>query len=658
MKFPIRCASLIAWPFSFLVIVIALAAAGCAGPSASSQQQQERALIQALRSDAPPDQKAITCKKLAIYGTDAAVPALAPLLADERFASWARTALEAIPGPASDKALRTAAGKLHGKLLAGVVNSIGVRRDAAAVSLLARLLNDSDPAVASAAAVSLGKIGGPKAARALRSALGNAPESVRPAVAEGCVRCAENFLADAKNADAILLYDAVRQAAVPEPKILEGIRGAILARGSAGVPLLLEQLNSNDRSRFNIGLRVARELPGSAATEAVAGAYRAAAPDRQPLLLLALADRGDAAATAVVTEAAANGGKQTRRAAIAILDNAGDSSALPVLLKDASDQDPDISQPSLAALVRLPGSDVDAQLSDRLGDSSGRMRQTLMTIAARRGIEKALPLIVQSVGDAEAETRDAAVQALTTLGGSNEVAALAQALEKSDNPAERAHVQKGLVTLSGRIGTNGVPSLLPLLRSAEPENRKGALRALAAAGGNDALAAVAAATKDKDPSCQDEAVHALSTWPNAWPEDEAVMEPLLRTAKTDTNSSHVILALRGYLEFLLGNEKLKSEDKLARVREVIPLLQRPQEKLTAIAVLQAIPSPAALELLEAFASEPAVADDACAALVQAATQNAPSISPDLRRIALQLAVQISTNEEIKRKAGEALKHLQ
>jgi hypothetical protein len=136
------------------------------------------------------------------------------------------------------------------------------------------------------------------------------------------------------------------------------------------------------------------------------------------------------------------------------------------------------------------------------------------------------------------------------------------------------------------------------------------------------------------------------------------MEPLLRTAKTDTNSSHVILALRGYLEFLLGNEKLKSEDKLARVREVIPLLQRPQEKLTAIAVLQAIPSPAALELLEAFASEPAVADDACAALVQAATQNAPSISPDLRRIALQLAVQISTNEEIKRKAGEALKHLQ
>jgi hypothetical protein len=74
--------------------------------------------------------------------------------------------------------------------------------------------------------------------------------------------------------------------------------------------------------------------------------------------------------------------------------------------------------------------------------------------------------------------------------------------------------------------------------------------------------------------------------------------------------------------------------------------------------LQAIPSPAALELLEAFASEPAVADDACAALVQAATQNAPSISPDLRQKALQLAIQKSSNEATKHKAGEALKHLQ
>jgi len=131
----------------------------------------------------------------------------------------------------------------------------------------------------------------------------------------------------------------------------------------------------------------------------------------------------------------------------------------------------------------------------------------------------------------------------------------------------------------------------------------------------------------------------------------------LHTAKTDTNSAHDILALRGYLQFLLGDEKLKQDDKLAKMQEIMPLLQRPEEKTTAIAVLQGIPDPAALELLAGLAAEPAVADDACAALVQAAAQNRPSLSTDQRKKALQLALEKSTRPETKQKAEEALKNL-
>jgi len=646
-----------AWRFAALTVLIALAVPAYAREATSSAKEQERALIKVLRSDASPDLKAITCKKLAVYGSAKAVPALAPLLADERFASWARIALEAIPGPASDKALRKAAGKLHGKLLVGVINSIGVRQDANSVSLLSRKLNDSDAQVASAAAVSLGKIGGAQAGSALRLALAKGSESVRPAIAEGCVRCAEKFLAGGNSAEAVKLYDAVWQSALPKYRILEGLRGAILARGSAGIPLLLEQLQSSDRQCFNLGLRVARELPGSEATEAVTGAFRGATPERQPLLLLALGDRGDAASGLVVTDAARNGAKTVRLAAIEILDRAGDSSTLPVLLDCANDEDPEISHASLAALARLAGNNVDSEVLARLPDASGRMRQMLITVAGTRGIEKALPVIVQSVGNPDADIRGAAIQALNVLGGNDEVAELAQALQKSEIPAERSHIETVLVTLSGRVGAKCVPSLVSLIQSAAPENRKAALQALVAAGGSDALAAVTAATEDKDPSFQEEAVRTLCTWPNAWPEDAAVAAPLLHTAKTDGNPAHVILALRGYLQFLLGDEKLKGDDKLAKMQDVMPLLQRPEEKITAIAVLQGIPDPAALDLLAPLASEPAVANDACAALVQAAAQKRPAISMDQRKQALQLALQKSTKEETRQKAEEALKNL-
>jgi HEAT repeat protein len=641
-----------------LAVSIALTLPAKAVDTAASAKEQERALIQLLKSDAPPGDKAIACKKLAIYGSEEAVPALAPLLENEQLSSWALIALEAIPGSAPDNALRTAARKLHGGLLVGVIDSIGVRRDAKSASLLARKLNDNDTQVASAAAVSLGKIGNHKAASTLRRALEKANQPVRPAIAEGCIRCAENLLAEGKSADAIKLYDAVREASVPRERVLEGLRGAILARGNAGIPLLLDQLQSKERDYFNLGLHVARELPGSAATAAVMGAFAQAAPDRQPLLLLALAERGDPAAMPVVTDAARTGEKRLRLVAIEILDRAGDPSTLPVLLADATDDDPEISDASLAAVTRMAGGEVDSALVARLQESSSKMRRVLITLAARRGIQNALPAVVQSVGDSDPDVRGAAVQALSALGGENEVAVLANALEKYENLAERARIDSVLVALSGRIGSKCVPPLLTLVQSAGLENRKIALHALVAAGGSEALAAVAAGTGDKDQSFQDEAVRALCSWPDAWPEDSAVAGPLLQTAKTDSNSSHQILALRGYLQFLLGDEKLDKDDKLAKLKEIMPLLQRPEEKITAIAVLQGIPAPAALDLLAAFAAEPAVADDACSALVQSAAQNKPSLSINQRQKALQLALQQSTREDTKQKAEKALKSLQ
>ena len=117
--------------------------------------ENESKLIAVLKSDAPDSEKAITCKRLAVYGSAEAVPVLAPLLLNEQLASWARIALEAIPGDAPDAAFRGALSKAHGRLLVGTINSIGVRRDAKAVGELIPKLKDEDAEVASAAAVAV-----------------------------------------------------------------------------------------------------------------------------------------------------------------------------------------------------------------------------------------------------------------------------------------------------------------------------------------------------------------------------------------------------------------------------------------------------------------------------------------------------------------------
>ena len=102
--------------------------------------------------------KAIACQQLAVGGGTSAVPALAALLADPHLSHYARFGLEPIPDPSVDEALRAALGKVKGKLLVGVINSIGHRKDAKALNALAKLLHHADSEVARAAHAALARI--------------------------------------------------------------------------------------------------------------------------------------------------------------------------------------------------------------------------------------------------------------------------------------------------------------------------------------------------------------------------------------------------------------------------------------------------------------------------------------------------------------------
>ena len=311
-----------------------------------------------LRSEAPPAEKALACKQLAVHGSEAAVPELARLLTNEQLASWARTPLEVIPGKGADEALRKALGSTRGKLQIGVINSIGVRRDVAAVEILTAHLQDEDAEVASAAAVALGLIGNEPATRSLRGALAGAPANVRSAVAEGLVLCAERLLSGGNAAGAAEIYDEVRHAKVPLQRILEATRGAILARKENGINLLVEQLNSPEKALFQIALATAREVPGRKIDEALAAEVTKASPERAEQIIATMADRPETVVLPAVVKAAGNGPKQVRLAAIAALGRVGDATCLAQLLDIAAEPDQELASAAKEALktarIRMP----------------------------------------------------------------------------------------------------------------------------------------------------------------------------------------------------------------------------------------------------------------------------------------------------------------
>jgi HEAT repeat protein len=554
----------------------------------------EGELIEILRT-AEPAEKAFACKQLAIQGSKAAVPELAKLLADERLASWARVALEAIPDPAADDALIEAAKKLDGKLLVGVINSIGVRRPAAAIDQLAVRLEDKDTDVACAAAVALGKIGDDDALHTLHEQFADAPPAVRAAIAEGGILCAERMLAEGNADTAVAIYDVIRSSTdLPKQRVLEATRGAIVARGADGIQLLVEQLKSHDKATFQIALMSARELAaGSEVAKALAGELAGAPPERAAAIVVAIGDRDEKVLPPAVLQAARTGDARVRRAAIEVVGKRGGSSSVGPLLEIASGSDQDLAQAAKAALARLSGDEVNAELVRRVSDANGNSLAILFDTIGQRRIA-ATPHLVKAINHSDEAVRRAALRALGATAASKDLAVLVSAATKPNHSADADIAWQALEAASIRMPDREATAgkLAGAMERANVATKARLLRILGAMGGSKALATIAAAAKSDDAQLQDAGTRVMGEWMTA---DAA--EPLYEIASSDHR--YKTRALRGYLR-IARQLDLPDDERLAMCRKALKIAERPDERKLALDALKRCASAEAIELASAL----------------------------------------------------------
>jgi len=578
----------------------------------------EADLIAVLRSDAAEADKALACKQLAVKGSAAAVGDLAALLANDRLASWARIPLEAIPGPEADAALRKAAGSLSGKLLVGVINSIGVKRDAAATDLLVARLADPDAEVAAAAAAALGKIGTPAAAATLAKGLSAAGPRLDD-MAQAAIVCAERLHGAGSAQEAAALYDAVRKASVSEQRLAEATRGLILARGKDGIPLLIETLRSPARRMANIGLFAARELldGGQAGEVDVALAEEATrlagagSADQAALVVKVLADRNaDGGAgpglQATVLRWASSGPQAVRLAALEAAGRIGDASAVDPLIGLSGD--PAVADAVRAALVAVPGDGVDRVVIARLSGASPAALPVLLKVVGERRIA-AVPQIAPLVSSGDAATRSATLEALGNVVDLANLNLLVDAVQKPRDPADAEAAQKALLTACVRMPDREAcaEKLATAIGSATGETKEKLLDIIGEVGGTKALATVAAAAKSGNEALADAATRLLGKWMTA---DAAPV--LLDLATAPIGEKYQTRAIRG-VSRIARQFALPDAERAELCGKVLALAKDPSDRKSVLEALPRYPSPAMLAVAEQAATLPGLEAEAKAA---------------------------------------------
>jgi len=587
---------------------------------------REQELLAVITSETPEADKALAFKGLAVHGSPACVADVATYLGNERLSSWARITLEAIPGDEASVALRAAASPdstLPSRQLVGVINSLGVRRDAAAVPLLTARLGDADPNVSAAAAAALGKIGTADAATALSQALIRGTPS-REGVAEASVVCGERLVAAGDTATALSLFDAVRIADVSEQRRAEAARGAILARGRDGLPLLVELLQSPVKRSFNMGLSTARELASGADRDA-AVAYEvdlailkslAAGGDapatRRGLLIDLLADRNAAGASAAVLQAlldtARRGEGDVRGAAIRAVGRCGDAASAAGLLEIAT------STPELTPLVRqavatMPADGVNEVILGRLSAGDAASLPLVLGLVGDRRIVSAADGVLPLADHADPGVRAAALAALGSIVDLEDLRVLVAKAAAPRDDAEATAAVAALKEAAVRMGDrDGCAATIAEAIGAAGPRTAVLLETLADVGGGKALATVAAAAASGDAAVQDAATRVLGKWMTA---DAAPV--LLELATTDKAGPYRGRALKGYLR-IARQFALPEEERAAMCRRALAAARDAADRKAVIEILVRYPHAATLAVAREAVAVPEVAEEAKAAV--------------------------------------------
>jgi HEAT repeat protein len=514
----------------------------------------------------------------------------------------------------------------------GVINSLGVRGDAAAVPLLTTRLGDGDPNVAAAAAAALGKIGTADAAAALSKALA-AEKPDREAVAEACVVCGERLLAAGNTAAASSLFHAVRTAAVSEQRRAEATRAAVLAQGREGVPLLIELLQSPSQRLFNMGLSTARELAAGPDRDAAiayevdlaivkaAGGSGSLRADRAALVIDLLADRNAGGAGAAVQrallESAAAGEPALRLVAIRAVGRCGDATAADRLLDLAEAGDAAVVAAARQAVAGMTAEGVDERIVARL-DSAPSVLAVVVGLVGDRRIVSASAKVQPLADHADPAVRVAAIAALGSIVSLPDLGILVHRVADPRDDAEFAAATTALkeaaVRMADRDGCAAV--IAEAIGSAGP--RAGVLvDTLADVGGGKALATVAAAAKSGHQSLADAATRVLGKWMTA---DAAPV--LLELATTDAAGPYRGRAMKGYLR-IARQFALPEAERAEMCRKALTAAQDPADRKAVIEILVRYPHPATLAVAKEACAIPDVADEAKAAVTTIEGKLAP-----------------------------------
>ena len=614
-------------------------------PYVKLRKEVEQKLVAALiNKDATFAAKQFICRQLRLIGSDISVPILAKMLVDDKTSDIARYALEPIEGALVDQTLLDAIDKTSGKTKTGIINTIGVRADAKAVSKLSSFVNDSDKMIASAAITALGNIGTNKAAGVLAKAAKKVDDGLVDIVLDAYLKCADKMTEAGENRQATKIYKNIYESDNSIAIRTAALRGMVSTASSKdAVKIIVDVLNDSDVKMQTVAIGLAGEIEGTAATKALAKNFGRLSSSGKVQMLSALAGRGDSAALPQVVKAVKSEDQAVKVAALKALRDMGDASVVTLLAEAAADTKGEVRQQARGSLYRLRGDEIDPAIVGAIDSADAAVKVELIKAAGERHNSKAVAALLKTTKDADRKVRVESIKVLRDIAGAKDLAGLVDVLVNTQSLTELKAAEKAVATVAAKADKSKATEIvLSACLSAKDKKIKGSLMELLGSIGDDkALPLLDGALTDSDADIKASAIRALSNWPNDKP-----INDLLAIAKGSDNNTHRVLALRGFVR-LIGFTK--GNDKVELYQQAINLATNSNEKRLVLSELAAVKSYAGLKMAATYLDDDELKQEAEVAIVKIA-EGIFGSCPQTSKEILSKIISTTSNDSVKKQA--------
>ena len=563
-------------------------------PGNENQRAAFAAALAAKAADAgvPQPARVWMVRQLEYMGRGEAVAALTTLLqgSDAELGECARRALEKNPDPAATAALRSALEKGgDGVRKTGLIQSLGEKRDAKSVKLIAASLNDGQAGVAAAQA--LGKIASPAAVEALWGVVGT-----QRFAAESLI-CAAHRLGNDPSAKAI----AVKLFAEGKDAPVRAAALAVLAKAdpAAAGQRIPDAICSSDVRLQKAAVDVAPVAFGAEASPKLAALLPRLSSTAKVFALRALEPCCEKAVTGCVADPDAT----VRVVALEVLARAGSSECVPVLVKAATTGGNEEKDAAATSLGRVNGRGAAEAVRRLAAEGDADSRATAIAALALRHDTASLPALFGFAREADVTVSKAALASIGKIGSDESLDELVKLVLANISGAKEA-----LQTVANRCVNKSATGrkLVAQAQNASGAQLAAILDVMSLVGGEDALNAIVQFAAAGNDEVKDGAIRALCNW-----REFAATKPLLDLAANgDSKLVHQVLALQAICRLVKSAEKEPAAARVAAAVGALKSARRDQEKKQSLSALASVADRKAAEAILPLLSDPAMRMDA------------------------------------------------